>query len=350
MKIAVYGGNGFIAHHLCRRLRSLGHYVLSVDIKECEYGNDHADDIMIADLRDQNVVDSTVIGMDQIFQMAADMGGCLYVFTGDHDADIMRNSAQINFNLCDAMVRLNSKAKVFYSSSACMYPKEFQNYHDGNGNILPNQKKPPYDCALNESIAYPANPDSEYGWEKLFSERLYLAYARNYGLDIRIARFHNIYGPEGTFKPEPDGTDKSKAPARIARKIASTSVHCNWGTGRGIDTVEVWGDGLQTRSFLYIDDCIDAVLLLMKSDFKQPINIGSEEMISILDLWNMTIEIARKTIRIKHVEMPPNAMGVRGRNSDNTLIRKELGWEPKHKLYDGMVKTYAWVKEQVERA
>lgn len=347
MKIAVYGGNGFIGHHLCRRLRSLGHYVLSVDIKECEYGNDHADDIVIADLRDQNVVDSTVIGMDQIFQMAADMGGCLYVFTGDHDADIMRNSAQINFNLCDALVRLNPKAKVFYSSSACMYPQELQNYHDGKGNLNKKQSPPPYDCALKESDAYPLNPDSDYGLEKAFSERLYLAYARNYGLDVRIARFHNIYGPEGTFKPEPDGTDKSKAPARIARKVAEE----NCGTHPGcMGIAEIWGDGLQTRSFLYIDDCIDAVLLLMQSEFKQPINIGSEEMISILDLWKMAIEISGKPFMIQHIEMPPNVMGVRGRNSNNDLIREKLGWEPKYKLYDGMVKTYAWVKGQVERA
>lgn len=329
MRIAVYGGNGFIGHHLCRRLRSLGHYVLSVDIKECEYGNAHADNIVIGDLRDQNVVNSTVIDMDQIFQMAADMGGCLYVFTGDHDADIMRNSAQINFNLCDALVRFNPKAKVFYSSSACMYPQELQattspGYWFGTSEDH---------HGLRETDAYPGNPDSEYGWEKLFSERLYLAYARNYGLNVRIARFHNIYGPEGTFKPETDGTDKSKAPARIARKVVE-------------GTAEIWGSGDQTRSFLYIDDCIDAVMLLMESEFKQPINIGSEEMISILDLWKMAIEISGKEIEIKHVKMPPNTMGVRGRNSNNDLIREKLGWEPKYSLREGMYKLYKWINSQ----
>lgn len=340
MKIAVYGGNGFIGHHLCRRLRGLGHYVLSVDIKECEYGNDHANDIVIADLRDQNVVDSAVFGMDQIFQLAADMGGCQYIFTGDHDADIMRNSAQINMNLCDALVRLNRSAKVFYSSSACMYPQELQKT-TRPGYFLGT---PGDHSGLRESDAYPASPDSEYGWEKLFSERLYIAYARNYGLNVRIARFHNIYGPEGTYKG-----GKEKAPASICRKVASASVHAKPG-GRGIDTMSVWGDGLQTRSFLYIDDCIDAVQLLMQSEFKEPINIGSEEMISIVDLWNMAINISGYAIRLKHEKMPKGLMGVRGRNSNNDLIREKLGWEPKYKLYDGMVKTYAWVKEQVERA
>lgn len=317
-KVAVFGGNGFIGHHLCKRLKSMGYYVLSVDIKECEYGNDHATDIMIADLRDSKVVDTAIRNLNEVYQLAADMGGCQYVFTGEHDADIMRNSAQINFNVCDSAIRINPKCKIFYSSSACMYPQELQ-WLNGKSTT-----------ALKESDAYPGNPDSEYGWEKLFSERLYLAYARNYNLDVRIARFHNIYGPEGTYRG-----GKEKAPASISRKVIEG--HFN-----------MWGDGQQTRSFLYIDDCIDAVRLLMQSEFKEPINIGSEEMVSIKELWELAIHISGKKAELKSTPFPNNYMGVQGRNSNNDLIRKVLNWEPKYTLRQGMELTFKWIKSQYE--
>lgn len=285
-KVAVLGGNGFIGHHIARRYKSLGWYVLAVDIKECEYGNDHATDILIGDLRLMEVVERSITGVNLVIQLAADMGGCQYIFTGDHDADIMRNSAQINMNVCDAMVRLNPKAKVFYSSSACMYPQQLQ--------IESNH------IGLKETDAYPGNPDSEYGWEKLFSERLYLSYARNYGLDVRIARYHNIYGPEGTYKG-----GKEKAPASITRKVIEASDH-----------IYMWGNGLQTRSFLYIDDCVDATLLLIESDHKEPINIGSDYSIAILYLWDIAIEASGKKIEKRNTEMPKNYKGVQGRNSN----------------------------------
>lgn len=317
-KVAVLGGNGFIGHHIARRYKSLGWYVLAVDIKECEYGNDHATDIMIGDLRIMEVVETAIRNVNLIIQLAADMGGCQYVFTGDHDADIMRNSAQINMNVCDAMVRLNPKAKVFYSSSACMYPQEIQEKSNSP--------------ALKESDAYPANPDSEYGWEKLFSERLYLAYARNYGLDIRIARFHNIYGPEGTYKG-----GKEKAPASVTRKVIESK-----------GEVEIWGDGLQTRSFLYIDDCLDAVQLLIESDYKEPINIGSWHSITIHYLWDIAIHHSGKNIEKITVDRPIKVLGVMGRNSDNTLIKKVLGWEPKYTITEGMKELYNWIKSQYD--
>lgn len=316
-KALVCGGNGFIGHHLARRLKSLGYYVLVADIKECEYGNDHATDIAIGDLRDINFVETCVRSVHEIYQLAADMGGCQYVFTGEHDADIMRNSAQINMNVLDSMVRLNPTAKVFYSSSACMYPQEIQSSADSP--------------ALKESSAYPGNPDSEYGWEKLFSERLYLAYQRNYNLNVRIARFHNIFGPFGTYQG-----GKEKAPASISRKVVSA-----------IDSVEVWGNGLQKRSFLYIDDCVDAVLLLMKSEYKKPINIGSEESVTILDLWKTAIEISGKELTIKHIDRPDGVLGVMGRNSDNTIIKRVLNWSPKFSLALGLEITLKWINQQV---
>lgn len=322
-KVVVLGGNGFIGHHIARRYKQDGWYVLVVDIKECEYGNGHATDITIGDLRDMSIVETAIGSVDLIIQMAADMGGCQYIFTGEHDADIMRNSAQINMNVLDAMVRLNPKAKVFYSSSACMYPQDIQNSLLGALTIQQN--------GLSEDMAYPANPDSEYGWEKLFSERLYLAYARNYGIDVRIARFHNIYGPEGTYKG-----GKEKAPASIARKVAES---------RG--KVQVWGDGLQIRSFLYIDDCVDAVMRLIASDFKEPINIGSEESVTILDLWKITRHISGKDIIIEHVAMPEGFKGVNNRNSNNDLVRQKLNWEPLYTLYSGMEETYHWINKRL---
>lgn len=314
-KVAVLGGNGFIGHHLCRRLKSMGYYVLSVDIKECEYGNDHATDILIADLRDSKVVDTVVKNLNEVWQLAADMGGCQYVFTGEHDADIMRNSAQINFNVCDALVRINPTCKVFYSSSACMYPQELQNEH--------------YHRGLSESMAYPLNPDSDYGLEKAFSERLYLAYARNYGLDVRIARYHNIFGEEGTWIG-----GKEKAPASISRKVAEGKA-------------KMWGNGTQVRSFLYISDCLDASLLLMRSDFKEPINIGSEESVTIKQLWETIIEISGKDLILESILMPDKIMGVYERSSDNTLIKEKLNWEPQYSLKNGLNNTYRWIEQKV---
>lgn len=337
------GGNGFICHHMARRLKSEGYWVRVVDLEPYNYGvNDYADEIIIGDLRDKDFVES-VIRLNEnyehsflpmpyekeceftyIFQMAADMGGSLYVFSGDHDADIMQNSAMVNLNVLQVCADTNYKGKIFYSSSACMYPMFIQEEIGNTG--------------LKESDWFPSGPDSEYGWEKLFSERLYLAYQRNYGLNVRIARFHNIYGPEGTYQG-----GKEKAPAAMCRKVCSVA--------NTIDpqftypSIEVWGDGQQTRSFLYIDDCIDAVRLLMQSDFKEPINIGSEEMVSINQLAQMAIDISGKPIQIKNV--PSNALGVRGRNSDNTLIRQVLRWEPKWSLKLGLEVTYKWINQQI---
>ena len=314
MRIAVLGGTGFVGHHVARRLQQLSHWVLVVDIEPHRYGElDYADDLWIADLRNKDVVSEAVAHVDQVFQFAADMGGCQYVFTGEHDADIMHNSAMINLNVCEALK--GTKTRVFYSSSACMYPQGKQSELDA--------------VALKEFDAYPADPDSEYGWEKIFSERLYLAYARNYGLDVRIARYHNIYGPEGIYQG-----GREKAPASIARKVAE---------GKS----QVWGDGLQRRSFLYIDDCVDATLALMDSDWKEPINIGSEESVSINDLWEMAIAISGKSLILEHVERPGNFLGVKARNSDNALIRQVLNWEPKYSLRAGMEKTYTWIEKML---
>jgi GDP-D-mannose 3',5'-epimerase len=331
----VLGGNGFIGHHMARRLKSEGYYVRVVDIKEYEYGpNDYADEVVIADLRDPRIVEASlrlqnfeysflkkpfeeIVPFDEVYAFACLMGGAGFVFTGDNDADIMHDSALINLNVV-AWAQIYGVGKLFYSSSACMYPQELQDY----------QTKFKTGNALKESDAYPANPDSEYGWEKLFSERLFLAYQRNYNLNVRIARFHNIYGPEGTYKG-----GKEKAPAAMCRKVIE----------RDGDSIEVWGTGNQTRSFLYIDDCIDAVRLLMQSEFKEPINIGSEEMISINGLAKLAIGISEKSIEIKNIDGP---VGVMGRNSDNTLIEKILGWKPKYSLKEGLEKTYWWIKSQ----
>lgn len=348
MKTAlVLGGGGFIGSHLVTRLKSEGYWVRSVDLKYPEFSPSKADEILIYDLRDPRNVDAVVrlqndlqfsytiqpfqtyTHFDEIYQLAADMGGAGYIFTGEHDADVMHNSATINLNVLDA-VRRYGIGKIFYSSSACMYPQEKQNelnpdhYHDETIEF----HRECFKYGLSESDAYPANPDSEYGWEKLFSERLYLAYARNYGLNVRIARFHNIYGPEGTYKG-----GKEKAPAAICRKVCETN-----------GEIEIWGDGQQTRSFLYIDDCIDAVRLLMQSDFKEPINIGSEEMVSIEDMANLVIQISGKWINKKYDTTKPQ--GVRGRNSNNDLIRKVLNWEPKYSLKEGLIKTYTWINER----
>jgi GDP-D-mannose 3', 5'-epimerase len=345
-KALVCGAGGFIGSHMVRRLKEKGYFVRGIDLKYPEFSTTEADEFFIHDLRDQKAerlfrLDNEISGsinrfyFDEVYQFAADMGGAGYIFTGEHDAHVMHNSAQINLNVCEFLKA--TKTKVFYSSSACMYPQEYQNWHNGNGDINLIQKAPPVDCSLKEIYAYPANPDSEYGWEKLFSERLYLAYARNHGLDVRIARFHNIYGPEGTYKG-----GKEKAPAAMCRKVAEESRMC--GTG-GHSPIEVWGPGDQTRSFLYIDDCIDAVRLLMQSGFKEPINIGSEEMISINDLAKMVINISGKSIAIKNI---PGPTGVRGRNSNNDLIREKLKWEPKYSLRQGMELTYSWIKNRYE--
>lgn len=375
MKTAlVCGAGGFIGSHLVKRLKADGYWVRGVDLKYPEFSKSEADEFIIGDLRRMDIVKSVLhldlyltytyynapfrerIKFAEVYQLAADMGGAGYVFTGEHDADIMHNSAQINLNICEAIK--GDSTKVFYSSSACMYPQEIQNdlnpeyFYDSTieGHNLRRSE------GLREFDAYPANPDSEYGWEKLFSERLYLAYARNYGLNVRIARFHNIYGPEGTYKG-----GKEKAPAAMCRKVIEScnkriEVHYapidESGTMHKMPgevilppsyQIEVWGNGQQTRSFLYIDDCIDAVRLLMESDFKEPINIGSEEMISINDLAKMAIDISGKSIKIKNIDGPT---GVRGRNSNNDLIRKILNWEPKFSLRQGMEITYNWINSQ----
>lgn len=351
MKTAlVLGAGGFIGSHMVKRLKAEGYWVRGVDLKYPEFSPIEADEFLIYDLRHSlnmiKVCDITYqepfigfTGFDEVYQFACLMGGAGFIFTGDNDADIM-TSAKINLNLLDALVKLSFKGTVFYSSSACMYPKENQQ-EPGQYQFVPMPLSEYY--SLRESDDYPANPDSEYGWEKLFSERLYLAYARNYGLSVRIARFHNIYGPEGTYTG-----GKEKAPAAICRKVAE----CNnvspaikqYDVG-AYESIEIWGDGLQTRSFLYIDDCIDAVRLLMQSDFTGPVNIGSEEMISINDLARMVIEISGKSIYIKNI---PGPVGVRGRNSDNALIREKLGWEPKYKLQQGMELLYKWIKSQYD--
>lgn len=348
MKTAlILGAGGFIGSHMVKRLKSEGYWVRGVDLKYPDFSNSEADEFLIYDLRDARNVESVMRlateggwaylpqawrhlqQFDEVYQLAADMGGAGYIFTGEHDADVMHNSATINLNVCHWAKEYGVK-KVFYSSSACMYPQERQTLL-GIGAVNPDETDFGISYSLSEDMAYPSNPDSEYGWEKLFSERLYLAYARNYGLDVRIARFHNIYGPEGTYKG-----GKEKAPAAMCRKAIESE-----------GSLEVWGDGLQTRSFLYIDDCIDAVRLLMESDFKEPINIGSEEMVSINELAKLAIELSGKDLKIKNVES--NALGVRGRNSDNTLIRKVLNWEPKYKLNEGMERTFAWIKSQYDK-
>lgn len=315
-KALVLGGGGFIGSHLVTRLKALNYWVRAVDLKYPEYNTTTADEFIIGDLRKVSVCQKAMKGIDEVYQLAADMGGAGYIFTGENDANVMHNSATINLNILDAMVKKGVK-KVFYSSSACIYPEHNQLDPDN-----PN---------CEESSAYPANPDSEYGWEKLFSERLYLAYQRNYGLEAHVARFHNIFGIEGTWRG-----GKEKAPAAICRKVAETP------EGESFD---IWGDGKQTRSFLYIDECIDGILRLMNSNFSGPVNIGSDEMITINNLALMAIGISGKKLEIKNIAGP---LGVRGRNSDNRLIAKELGWQPSQSLKAGMEKTYHWILAQVE--
>jgi nucleoside-diphosphate-sugar epimerase len=311
----VCGAGGFVGGHLVNRLKKEGYWVKGVDLKENEFGNNHADNFILGDLRDPVVCESLFDReIDEVYQLAADMGGAGYIFTGDHDAAVMHNSATINLNMAEAS-KNNKVKKIFYSSSACIYP-EYNQLDPDNPN-----------CS--EDSAYPAAPDSEYGWEKLFSERLYLSYYRNYKLEVRIARFHNIFGPCGTWK---DG--KEKAPAAICRKVAESE------NGE----IEIWGDGKQTRSFLFVDECIEAVRRLMNSDFTGPVNIGSDEMVTINELVKMVAGIANKEIKIKHISGP---LGVRGRNSDNKLIREKLNWSPSQPLINGLSKTYQWINSQV---
>lgn len=325
MRALVLGAGGFIGSHMVKRLKSEGYTVTGVDLKKPDFEDSAADNFWLLDLRNRSSLDRVLEDeFDEIYQFAADMGGAGYIFTGEHDADIMHNSATINLNLLDAVMsqsyRTSRFPKIFYSSSACMYPEHNQ--------------LDPENPNLEESSAYPANPDSEYGWEKLFSERLFLAYNRNFNVPVAIARFHNIYGPQGTWQG-----GKEKAPAAICRKIASLP--------KSGGTIEVWGDGLQTRSFLYIDECIEAVRRLMNSDFAQPINIGSEEMVTINQLVEITTKVSRKQVGKTHKLDGP--VGVRGRNSDNRLIRKVLGWDYSMSLEDGISRTYEWISSQIEK-
>lgn len=317
MKTAlVLGAGGFIGAHLAKRLKSEGFWVRGVDLKFPDFAATAADDFVIGDLRDpQLCLEVMDRRFDEVYQLAADMGGAGYLFTGEHDADVMHNSASINLNVL-AACRHRKVHRVFYSSSACIYP-------------LYNQEDPD-NPRCDELSAYPACPDSEYGWEKLFSERLYFAYARNYGMQCRVARYHNIFGPEGTWRG-----GKEKSPAAMCRKVAMAAEG---------GSIEVWGDGLQTRSFLYIDECIEGTTRLMRSDFPGPVNIGSEEMIGINELARLVCKISGKRLRIVNV---PGPVGVRGRNSDNRLIRQKLGWVPSHPLAEGIERTYAWIDSQV---
>ena len=318
-KALVCGAGGFIASHLARRLKKEGFWVRGVDLKYPEFSDTAADDFVIGDLREQTVVrDVLDQGFDEVYQLAADMGGAGYIFTGEHDADVMHNSGTINLNVVH-QAKLKNVGRIFYSSSACMYPEHNQMDPDN-----PN-------CS--EESAYPANPDSEYGWEKLFSERIFLAYHRNHGMKVRVGRYHNIFGPEGTWTG-----GKEKSPAAICRKVAEAP------TG---GEIEIWGDGKQTRSFLFIDECLEGTIRLTRSDFTGPVNIGSEEMVTINQLAEMVIRISGKNLTIRHVKGP---LGVRGRNSDNRLIKQKLGWAPARSLEDGMRVTYEWVKAQVEQA
>ncbi len=337
----VLGGGGFIGGHLGKRLKEEGFWVRIVDIKRHEYFSEDeiCDEFIQGDLRDpmlvsrvmfapdQSYEENKEMSFDEVYQLAADMGGAGYIFTGDNDANVMHNSALINLNVTHEATKKNVK-RIFYSSSACMYPEHNQ--------LDPNNPN------CEESSAYPANPDSEYGWEKLFSERLFLAFNRNYGLDVRVARFHNIFGPQGTWK---DG--KEKAPAAMCRKAAETPIGSQ---------LEVWGDGQQTRSFLYIDECVNAVLRFMRQEkFLGPVNIGSEEMVTINQLAEIAIDLSGKDIKINNLDGEDFKAkygfkcptGVRGRNSDNKLYKSHMGWEPTQSLYDGMSKTFKWINEQV---
>jgi nucleoside-diphosphate-sugar epimerase len=338
----VLGAGGFIGSHMVKRLRAEGYWVRGVDLKHPEFSETEANEFIQGDLRDMNFVERVIqfkgyLGnfyhfvasqylqpFDEIYQFAADMGGAGFVFTGENDADIMHNSATINLNVLEAQSQLNdfkgvNKTKIFYSGSACMYPEHNQ--------LDPDNP----DCR--EESAYPANPDSEYGWEKLFSERLYFAYHRNYGIPVRVARYHNIFGPEGTWEG-----GREKAPAAICRKVAYLPEEGG--------TIEVWGDGKQTRSFLYIDECIEATRRMMESDFIGPVNIGSEEMVTINQLVDTAAKVSGKKVEKNHKLDAP--LGVRGRNSNNDVIRRELGWDYSQTLEEGILKTYNWIKNQME--
>jgi nucleoside-diphosphate-sugar epimerase len=322
----VLGAGGFIGSHMVRHLRSEGYWVRGVDVKYPEYSVSEAHSFIQGDLTDfsvaENAVECNGEPFDEIYQFAADMGGAGYIFTGDHDADVMNNSASINLNVLRTVKNLNdrtgkNKTTIFYSSSACIYPESIQ--------------MDPENPGLKEDDAYPAGPDSEYGWEKLFSERLYFAYNRNYGIPVRVARYHNIFGPEGTWTG-----GREKSPAAICRKVAET--------GDGGGEIEIWGDGEQTRSFLYIDECVEATYRLVQSDFMGPVNIGSEEMVTINQLADIAANVEGKTIIKKHIDGP---LGVRGRNSNNDLIREKLGWDYSMTLQEGITRTYNWIKEQM---
>jgi GDP-D-mannose 3', 5'-epimerase len=319
-KALVCGAGGFIGSHLVKKLKREGFWVRGVDLKYPEFSKTAADEFVIGDLREQKVCIGILdYPFDEVYQLAADMGGAGYIFTKEHDADIMHNSATINLNMAYYGQKAGIK-KIFYSSSACIYPEYNQMDAD-------NPK-----CS--EESAYPANPDSEYGWEKLFSERMYFSFQRNHNLNIRVARFHNIFGPEGTWTG-----GKEKAPAAVCRKIAEV---------KDGGEIEIWGDGKQTRSFLYIDECLEGISRLMAcTTFRGPVNIGSEEMVSINKLADIVMEVANKKLSIKHIEGP---LGVRGRNSDNKLIKKELGWAPSRPLKDGLRETYKWISEQLKLA
>jgi GDP-D-mannose 3', 5'-epimerase len=313
----VCGAGGFIGSHLARRLANEGFRVRGVDLKYPEFSETACHEFVLGDLRDPQIAAQAVAGIEDVYQLAADMGGAGYLFTGDHDADVMHNSAMINLNIVEAG-RKASVARFFYSSSACIYPEYNQNDPDNP--------------ICSEGSAYPAAPDSEYGWEKLFSERLYLAYSRNYGTKVHIARFHNIFGPEGTWRG-----GREKAPAAVCRKVAEAP--------QGGE-IEIWGDGCQTRSFLYVDECVDGIRRLMESSFTGPVNIGSEEMVTINQLAEMAMRIAGKRLTIHHI---PGPLGVRGRNSDNKLIAEKLGWAPSHPLEEGLRNTYKWIEAQAEK-
>ena len=338
----VLGAGGFIGSHMVKRLRSEGYWVRGVDLKYPEYSQSEANEFVTGDLRDPDFVRRVlefkgeqgnfhnsvpyryIQTFDEIYQFAADMGGAGFVFTGENDADIMHNSATINLNVLELQRKMNedkgvNATKIFYSGSACMYPEHNQ--------LDPDNP----DCR--EDSAYPAAPDSEYGWEKLFSERLFFAYSRNYGIPVRVARYHNIFGPEGTWEG-----GREKAPAAICRKVAELP--------EGGGSIEVWGDGLQTRSFLYIDECIEATRRMMESDFQGPVNIGSEEMVTINQLVDTAAKVAGKSVEKNHIDGP---LGVRGRNSNNDLIREKLGWDYSQTLEEGIRKTYNWICGQIEK-
>jgi len=317
--VLVCGAGGFIGAHLVKRLKAEGCWIRGVDLKHPEYANSPADEFIVGDLREPELCRAALDRrFDEVYQLAADMGGAGYLFVGDNDADIMHNSAMINLNILRICAETGTR-RVFYASSACVYP-------------VYNQEDPRRpDCA--EDTVYPALPDSEYGWEKLFSERLYLAFARNKGIDVRVGRYHNIFGPEGAWR---DG--REKAPAALCRKIALAQ--------DGGD-IEIWGDGTQTRSFLFIDECIEATLRLTRSDWTGPVNIGSDEMIAINDLARDIMEIAGKRLRIRNV---PGPLGVKGRNSDNRLFEEKLGWRVSRPLVDGLKKTYPWIESQVKKS